>query len=73
MSKAYMADKLPQIGADAIQIFGGAGFTWEYDVQLYYKRLLSVQMTWGNETVWLEELARCVIDNPAPAIVPEQG
>lgn len=62
MCKAFVADAFPAIGASAIQIFGGAGFTWEYDIQLYYKRLLSAQMTWGGSDVWLEELAQLVID-----------
>lgn len=65
MCKAYMAEVLPQIGASAIQIFGGAGFTWEYDIQLYHKRLLSQQTLWGGAEVWLEELARLVIDGEA--------
>jgi len=71
MCKAYMAETFPQIGANAIQVFGGAGFTWEYDVQLYYKRLLSLQMTWGGSEPWLEELATLVIDRDAPPIVAE--
>lgn len=71
MSKAYCSETLPQIAASAIQIFGGAGFTWEYDIQLFYKRLLSLQMTWGNSEVWLEELATLVIDVEAPAITAE--
>ena len=68
MCKAYAAENYPQIGASAIQVFGGAGFTWEYDIQLFYKRLLSVQMTWGGSELWLEELATLVIDAEAPAI-----
>ena len=70
LSVAYCSETFPQIGASAIQVFGGAGFTWEYDVQLFYKRLLSLQMTWGGSEKWLEELAKLVIDKPAPAIVP---
>jgi alkylation response protein AidB-like acyl-CoA dehydrogenase len=71
MCKAYAAETLAQIAANAIQIFGGAGFTWEYDIQLFYKRLLSLQMTWGNSEVWLEELATLVIDGEAPPITAE--
>lgn len=71
MCKAFVAERFPQIGASAIQIFGGAGFTWEYDIQLYYKRLLSAQMTWGASEVWLEELATLVIDRDAPPITFE--
>lgn len=71
MCKAYAAENFPQIAVNAIQIFGGAGFTWEYDIQLYYKRLLSLQVTWGNSEVWLEELATLVIDAEAPPITAE--
>jgi len=71
MCKAYTSETFPQIAANAIQIFGGAGFTWEYDIQLFYKRLLSLQMTWGNSEVWLEELATLVIDAAAPALTAE--
>jgi alkylation response protein AidB-like acyl-CoA dehydrogenase len=71
MCKAYCSETFPQIGANAIQVFGGAGFTWEYDIQLFYKRLLSLQMTWGGSEVWLEELATLVIDQDAPPIVAD--
>lgn len=60
--KAFISEKFPKLGADAIQIFGGAGFTWEYDIHLYYKRLLSAELLLGNTAVWLEEVARLVID-----------
>ena len=72
MCKAYVSETFPQIGANAIQIFGGAGFTWEYDIQLFYKRLLSAQMTWGTSEVWLEELATLIIDREAPPITAER-
>jgi len=60
--KAFISEKFPKVGADTIQIFGGAGFTWEYDAQLYYKRLLSAELLLGNSSVWLEEVARMVMD-----------
>jgi alkylation response protein AidB-like acyl-CoA dehydrogenase len=60
--KAFTAETFPTVGANAVQIFGGAGFTWEYDVHLYYKRLLSAELMFGNGGVWLEEVARLVID-----------
>jgi alkylation response protein AidB-like acyl-CoA dehydrogenase len=71
MCKAYACETFPQIGANAIQVFGGAGFTWEYDIQLFYKRLLSAQMIWGGSDVWLEELATLVIDGEAPPMTAE--
>ena len=59
--KSFVCEKFPKLGADAVQIFGGAGFTWEYDIQLYYKRLLSAELLYGNSSVWLEEIARVVV------------
>src|SRR5206468_3100947 len=43
MAKAFASDAFPRIGASAIQVFGGVGFTWEHDVHLFYKRLLTLQ------------------------------
>ncbi len=62
MVKAFMSEYFPKIAADAIQLFGGIGFTWELDIHLYYKRLLSLELTWGGADVWLEELARIAFD-----------
>ncbi|MBV8385419.1 MAG: acyl-CoA/acyl-ACP dehydrogenase [Acidimicrobiia bacterium] len=61
MAKAFAADAFPRIGATAIQIFGGVGFTWEHDVHLFYKRLLTLQQAYGDATDALEELATLVI------------
>jgi alkylation response protein AidB-like acyl-CoA dehydrogenase len=61
MAKAFAADAFPRIGASAIQIFGGVGFTWEHDVHLFYKRLLTLQETYGDASDFLEELARLVL------------
>ena len=48
--------------ATAIQIFGGIGFTWEHDIHLYYKRLLTVASEFGTAADHLEELATLAID-----------
>ena len=61
MAKAFAADAFPRIGASAIQVFGGVGFTWEHDVHLFYKRLLTLQEAYGDATDFLEELAGLVL------------
>lgn len=38
MAKALASDTLFFCSAEAIQLHGGVGFTWEYDPQLYFKR-----------------------------------
>lgn len=47
-AKAFASDALVRVGADAIQVLGGVGFTWEHDAHLYYKRLLSMSLACGG-------------------------
>jgi acyl-CoA dehydrogenase len=65
MAKAFASDAFPQLGGSAIQVFGGIGFTWEHDIHLYYKRLLSLAFTLGSSDDALEELAALVL-TPSP-------
>ncbi|MEY2403666.1 MAG: hypothetical protein QOD38_1217 [Acidimicrobiaceae bacterium] len=69
MAKAFASDAFFRIGADAIQVFGGIGYTWEHDIHLFYKRLLTLQHTLGGTRDHLEELAGIVIGarNPTQA------
>lgn len=62
MAKAFASDALPRVAADAIQIHGGIGFTWESDLHLFYKRLLTLQEWHGGAGKHLETLASIVID-----------
>ena len=61
MAKAFAGDTFARVGASAIQVFGGLGFTWEHDVHLFYKRLLTLQEAYGDATDFLEELAGLVL------------
>jgi alkylation response protein AidB-like acyl-CoA dehydrogenase len=62
MAKAFASDAYAQLGGSAIQVFGGLGFTWEHDIHLFYKRLLSLSVSLGNSSEHLAELARIAID-----------
>jgi len=62
LARAFAADAFPQLGGTAIQVFGGIGFTWEHDIHLYYKRLLTVAHALGTASDHLEELATLAID-----------
>ena len=62
LARAFAADAFPQLGGTAIQVFGGIGFTWEHDIHLYYKRLLTLSVALGSASDHLEELARLAID-----------
>jgi alkylation response protein AidB-like acyl-CoA dehydrogenase len=61
LARAFAADAFPQLGGTAIQVFGGIGFTWEHDIHLFYKRLLSSSLALGTSSDHLAELARLAI------------
>ena len=66
LARAFAADAFPRLGGTAIQVFGGIGFTWEHDIHLFYKRLLSCSLALGTANDHLAELARVAIDDVSP-------
>jgi acyl-CoA dehydrogenase len=61
LAAAYVTSAFPQLGGTAIQVFGGIGFTWEHDIHMYYKRLLSTSVVAGNADHHRAELANLAI------------
>jgi len=61
MARAFAADDFYRVSANAIQIFGGIGFTWEHDIHLYYKRLLTLSLFGGSASDHRAELAAIVL------------
>jgi len=57
MLKAYASDACMKVVADAVQLHGGIGFTWEHDLQLYFKRLKADELTFGDATENRERVA----------------
>src|SRR5205814_2244288 len=55
MAKLFACRTFRDVTATAQQIFGGVGFTVEYDVQLYFRRAKQLQISWWNDR-YLEEL-----------------
>jgi alkylation response protein AidB-like acyl-CoA dehydrogenase len=58
LAKAYCSDAYFQCAAEALQIHGGVGFTWEYDVHLYFKRAKSSETFLGDPAYHRERVAR---------------
>jgi alkylation response protein AidB-like acyl-CoA dehydrogenase len=58
LAKAYCSDAFFHCAAESIQIFGGVGFTWEYDVHLYFKRAQSTEQLLGDPAYHRELVAR---------------
>jgi alkylation response protein AidB-like acyl-CoA dehydrogenase len=49
-----------QIAGEALQIHGGVGFTWEYDVHLFMRRAKADQLLYGDPDSHRERLCRIV-------------
>tara|TARA_B110000503_G_scaffold51450_2_gene83024 strand:+ start:17527 stop:18684 length:1158 start_codon:yes stop_codon:yes gene_type:complete len=62
VAKSYCSDAYFAIAGDSLQLFGGVGFTWEYDVHLYFKRAKSSEQLFGNGAYHRERLARALLD-----------
>jgi alkylation response protein AidB-like acyl-CoA dehydrogenase len=58
LAKAYCSDAYFHCAAESIQIHGGVGFTWEYDVHLYFKRARSSESLLGDAPYHRELVAR---------------
>jgi alkylation response protein AidB-like acyl-CoA dehydrogenase len=63
MAKLFACQTFRDVTATAQQIFGGIGFTVEFDIQLYFRRAKQLQISWWD-TRYLEELvAAAVLDS----------
>ncbi|MCH7708518.1 MAG: acyl-CoA/acyl-ACP dehydrogenase [Myxococcales bacterium] len=62
MAKLFTCQTYRDMTAMCQQVWGGVGFTLEYDIQLYFRRAKQLQITWWD-TRYLEELvAKDVLD-----------
>jgi len=58
MAKAYASDAYRKVAGAGIQLHGGIGFTWEHDLQLYFKRAKACEVAFGDATWHRERVAR---------------
>ncbi len=65
IAKAYCSDAYFFNAGCGIQLFGGVGFTSEYDIQLYFKRAKSTETFLGNAEYHRERLACQLLDGEA--------
>jgi alkylation response protein AidB-like acyl-CoA dehydrogenase len=55
MAKLFACQTYRDMTAMCVQVWGGVGFTVEYDIQLYFRRAKQLQLSWWD-TRYLEEL-----------------
>ena len=58
VAKAHITDQSMQIARDAVEAHGGIGFTWECDVQIWFKRAMFDRAYLGSPVVHRERAAK---------------
>jgi len=62
MAKLFACQTFRDVTATAQQIFGGIGFTVEFDIQLYFRRAKQLQISWWDSRYLEALVAAAVLD-----------
>jgi alkylation response protein AidB-like acyl-CoA dehydrogenase len=65
LAKASASEAFFHAAAESLQVHGGVGFTWEYDVHLYLKRARAGEAFLGAPAWHRERIARHILEEPA--------
>ena len=57
IAKAYVGERCPELIQDCIQLHGGIGVTWDHDLHLYLRRVVTHRQTYGDPTEQREQIA----------------
>lgn len=60
-AKAYASDALPKLVEDAVQVHGGIGFTYEYELHLYLRRARMLATQYSTASEGYVQLAEALI------------
>jgi alkylation response protein AidB-like acyl-CoA dehydrogenase len=63
MAKSFACQTFRQVTATAVQIFGGNGFTVEFDIQLFFRRAKSLQLNNWNDRYLNDLIAAAILDH----------
>jgi alkylation response protein AidB-like acyl-CoA dehydrogenase len=58
VAKAFVSEAARKVCGDAIQVHGGIGFTWDYDLHLYFKRAKHLEPLYGDADFHRERAVR---------------
>jgi alkylation response protein AidB-like acyl-CoA dehydrogenase len=56
MAKAHLADRFMQAARTGVELHGGIGYTWEYDLHLYWKRAKYYEPLYGDTAYHREKI-----------------
>jgi len=57
VAKQHITDRFLQVAREATELHGGIGYTWEYDIQIWFKRAMFDWAFLGNATQHRERAA----------------
>lgn len=57
LAKAHITERAQQVARDAVEAHGGIGFTWECDVQIWFKRIMFDRLWLGAPELHRERFA----------------
>jgi len=58
IAKAHVTDRALEVARGAVELHGGIGFTWECDVQIWFKRVMFDRAFLGTPELRRERSAR---------------
>ncbi len=62
MAKLFACSTFRDITAMAQQLYGGIGFTLDFDIQLYFRRAKQQQLMWANDRTLEDAVAGALLD-----------
>jgi alkylation response protein AidB-like acyl-CoA dehydrogenase len=66
-AKAYVGEAARKVCGSAIQVHGGIGFTWEYDLHLYFKRAKHFEPLYGDADFHRERALQLMLERTGAA------
>ncbi|MCX4096711.1 acyl-CoA dehydrogenase family protein [Nocardia sp. alder85J] len=66
VAKAQVTGAVADLAESALTVHGAIGYTWEHDLQLFYKRAKLDRALFGPPRVWNERIAVALLDEPVP-------
>ena len=66
VAKAHVGDAARRVCGAAVQVHGGIGFTWEYDLHLYFKRAKHLEALYGDSETHREIAAQHMLQVVEP-------
>ena len=58
MAKASLGDVYSRTARRSVEMHGGIGFTWEFDLQLWFKRAHTNEVAFGDPSFHRERVAQ---------------